>query len=431
MEKGMTTPKIEIVPDRGLIDEPVSIRLSGFESGQHITVRAQMSEHWRSWATFVADQSGKVDLAMQKPVSGSYDETDVMGLIWSMSMDIPGDGPRSALFGPTTLEPVRITFTAETDGGTITQAVLERLYIYPEVTRQELRQNGLFGILFVPPGAGPHPVVILLSGSGGGLQEQRAALFASRGYAALALAYFNYETLPAELVEIPLEYFETAIQWLQTQEVIDGDRIAAAGWSRGGELSLLLGATFPQIKVIIAYVPSAVAWGGISAKSEGTRAAAWTHRGKAIPYLPAVDTDNLAEDFAELVRKGEPLPLAPKYLASLDDTTAVEAAIIPVEKTNGAILLISGEDDQMWPSAKFSQMIMDWLDQHNFPHRYRHLSYEGAGHTIGTPYVPTTIHAAFHPVRKHIMSFGGTAKGNAHAMTDSWQQVLRFLEETL
>ena len=55
----------------------------------------------------------------------------------------------------------------------------------------------------------------VLGGSGGGLPQGLAALLASHGYVALALAYFSYEHLPAELVSIPLEYFETGMRWLQ------------------------------------------------------------------------------------------------------------------------------------------------------------------------------------------------------------------------
>src|SRR5947199_123091 len=79
----------------------------------------------------------------------------------------------------------------------------------------------------------------------------------------MALAYFNYEGLPQDLIEIPLEYFETAIGWLQRRPDLDGDRIAVSGTSRGGELVLLLGATFPAVKAVIAYVPSGIVHGGI------------------------------------------------------------------------------------------------------------------------------------------------------------------------
>ncbi len=45
-----------------------------------------------------------------------------------------------------------------------------------------------------------------------GLWEHAAALLASHGYAALALAYFGVEDVPKDLINIPLEYFGTALR---------------------------------------------------------------------------------------------------------------------------------------------------------------------------------------------------------------------------
>jgi hypothetical protein len=39
---------------------------------------------------------------------------------------------------------------------------------------------------------------------------------------------------------------------------------------------------------------------------------------------------------------------APFYLSQLRDAQAVERATIPVERTRGPILIVSGTDDQMW-----------------------------------------------------------------------------------
>ncbi len=74
----------------------------------------------------------------------------------------------------------------------------------------------------------------------------------------LALAYFGLENLPPELYEIPLEYLETAIRWMSNQPTVNADRLAVVGGSRGGELALLLGATFPKLRAVVACVPSGV-----------------------------------------------------------------------------------------------------------------------------------------------------------------------------
>lgn len=63
-------------------------------------------------------------------------------------------------------------------------------------------------------GGGPVPAVIDLFGAAGGLVEYRAALLASRGIMALALAYFRYDDLPKTMNELEVDYVEEAVQWL-------------------------------------------------------------------------------------------------------------------------------------------------------------------------------------------------------------------------
>jgi dienelactone hydrolase len=51
---------------------------------------------------------------------------------------------------------------------------------------------------------------------------------------------------------------------LKRHPMVDAVRVAAVGNSKGGELALLLGATYPQdVKAVVGYAPSAVVWEGI------------------------------------------------------------------------------------------------------------------------------------------------------------------------
>jgi hypothetical protein len=95
--------------------------------------------------------------------------------------------------------------------GTRAELTFERHVAGPGVTRHPIRSDGIVGTLFLPPGDGPHPAVIVLNGGGGGIDEYRGAILASHGYAALNLGYSATEGLPRGLVNIPLEYFESAI----------------------------------------------------------------------------------------------------------------------------------------------------------------------------------------------------------------------------
>lgn len=420
-------PQLIITPATAQIDEPLTIRLSGVEPGQSVSFQAstfdQGGQILASSAVFMADSEGCIDLGRCKPLSGSYDWVDAMGLIFTME---PTDEPMKAKlpvqFG---LEPMVVTFTAESGGKMIAKQSVERIWMAKGVERVEVRDQGLHGVFFIPPGAEPHPAIVLVSGSGGGLNENRAAMFASHGYAALALAYFAYEDLPKDLFEIPLEYFETSIHWLQQHPKVDGTRLAISGGSRGGELSLLLGVTFHEFKTVIAYVPSSLIWGGFGSGGNPDEAA-WTFRGNPISYVTHKPGTEV-----ELENPDDPIPLTPEFLEAMKDNDSVPEAAIPVERINGAVLLISGEDDQMWPSALFSRMVMSRLDQHHFSHPYQHLNYPRTGHAIGAPYIPLTPSHAIHPIDGKDYAYGGMPEGQAFAVRDSWGKVLQFLDENL
>ncbi|MGH2517644.1 MAG: acyl-CoA thioesterase/BAAT N-terminal domain-containing protein, partial [Ktedonobacterales bacterium] len=237
------------ISNPALVDEPLHIQVAGLAPGQEVTVAAHMVDGagrgWSSSATCMADEAGAVDLATAVPLAGSYEGADAMGLFWAMAPDATED--EIAPFTLRGLEPLDATLTATVEGEPVACAAVERRWLAPGVTRTEVRERGLVGVFFQPGGSRPHPAVLALGGSSGGLREHQAALLASHGVAALALAYFGVEGLPARLANIPLEYFATALEWLAGQRAVRSERIAALGISRGAELALLLGSTYPRI----------------------------------------------------------------------------------------------------------------------------------------------------------------------------------------
>jgi dienelactone hydrolase len=127
----------------------------------------------------------------------------------------------------------------------------------------------------------------------------------------------------------------------------------------------------------------------------------------------------------------DPLSAAPLYLANLADAAAVEACGIPVERIGGPVLLISGEDDALWPSALMGEMALERLRRAAHPYPDAHLRYPGAGHLIGYPYLPTTVSVRRHPALGRALAYGGTPVGAAGATADAWPRVLAFLRDTL
>ena len=325
-------------------------------------------------------------------------------------------------------KPYQIIFTVKQKEIPDTSQTVWRSWLKRGVTRFLVNGDGLHGVLFMPSGKGPFPGIMILTGSGGGANERTAALWANHGYAAFALAYFAYDGCPAYLGEIPLEYFDKGFQWLAKNPRIDGNRLAVSGASHGGELSLLLGATFPMIKAVIAYVPSSVCWGGFG-NEEANCKASWTYQGKAVPYIKGwEEIDNKA------IYGGNPIPpiaLTPGFVYSMKKEEQVDAATIRVEKTQGAVMLISAEDDQMWPSTLFSNRVMSRLKKFNFSQPYEHLSYPNAGHAISIPYSPLSPKAIIHPIDHELYDLGGKPEQQAYATENSWKKAQTFLKSNL
>ena len=385
-------PRIDISPISALVDTPVTLQLTGFPPQQDVSLAATVSSTvgvYRSSALFRSDAQGMVDVSTQAPLSGTYSAPGVMGLFWSMA-STPGTGtslPPSRVFE--VVSPWAMTLTATVAGTTVASVTLDRRFVDSAVTRTPVRDNGLIGTLFLPESPGPHPGVLSWGGSSGGYSETQAALLASHGYAALSLAYFGIPPLPENLLNIPLEYFETAIGWMQAQEEVNSDRLAVIGTSRGGELALLVGATFPQIKAVVGYVPSGVLWPGNDATGRHQPGPAWTYRRTPLPFVTTA-TSYFSTQYAD------PADLA--------------RATIPVEKINGPVLLISGEDDALWPSTKLAQIAMDRLSQYQHAYPDRHLHYAGAGHLISEPYLPTTaLTSYYNPAVNATLNVGGNA----------------------
>ena len=420
-------PKLEIQPTDALIDAPVSIQLTGLLAEQQVTLCAEMANYlgctWASQATFVADQHGCVDVADQRPIAGTYKQPDAMGLFWSMT-PIRGAEPEGIY--PTSVASLHVRFTAEVNGSVIASGQVDRWLMAPNVSRTEVRDEGLVATLFRPRDSGTHPTVIVVGGSGGGLWEAPAALLASHGFVTLAFAYFGIDPLPPGLREIPLEYFGKGIRWLQRQEGVQPQPLGVLGQSRGGELALLLGATFPEIGAVVAYVPSGVLWMGIQLGDAARTQAvpAWTFDGRPIPFMRR-GIDAAAVDWTH-----QPVALSPGYCAALQDSEIVEHATIPVERSRGPILMISGQEDHM-SSPKLAEIAEQRAKHYNFSFDVEHLSYPDAGHLLTLPYLPTTIRQSCHPIRHVDVDFGGTPAGDAFARADSWPKVLKFLQKNL
>ena len=400
---GQQAPRLEITPDDVLLDETVRIVLTGAPADTDVTIRADGRGVFESSAKYRSDAQGRVEIA------------DASRLFWSATRKPGATAP-----GPAPSQPW--VFTAEIDGKTIATRTVTRRVLAANVRTVPVREHGLVGTAYYPAESGKHPAMIVVAGATGGVPAPAAhpAGLASHGYVVLALAYFNAEGLPPLIKNIPLEYFKTAVDWLKSQPLVDPDRVGILGTSRGAELALLLGATYPtSLRVIVGNVPGGVVWPGMSDDSDDP---AWTLNGKPFPQVPM--------NFTEADQK---LSGRERFLKRLQNTEAVRRAEIPVERIRAPLLMFSAKDDQAWPSDVFAERIVRRLKEHKFAFPVEHYSYENAGHGITRPHVPTgnVREVTIHPVSKRPNMFGGTPEGQALANADSWTKLLAFLEKHL
>jgi hypothetical protein len=276
-----------------------------------------------------------------------------------------------------------------------------------------VRDDGLVATWYPPASGKRGPVILALGGSEGGEQggKRIGAALAAHGFGVLSLAYFKADGLPAQLQEIPLEYFAKAIAWLQHQPLADPDRIGLYGISKGGEAALLIASRQPEIRAVVAAVPSSVVWQGINFANYADIKSSFSLNGQPVPYLP-YDTGAPFTGVLDL------------YQRSLKLAAAHPDAAIPVERIRGAVLLLSAQGDTLWPSTEMSNQVMARLDAHHFRYPHRHIAYPDAGHGGVAPAVPGGSNSGYN-------SLGGTEAGNAAAHADAWAQTLAFFDRSL
>jgi dienelactone hydrolase len=412
-----------VTPEVGLIDGPLHVLVRNLPPRAEVTIRASLRDDsattWNSCATYRADDQGAVDLARHAPISGFYAGVDEEGLITSLrtAPDRPG-----RTFDNSSLTPLLINFVVEAGGRELARAAAHRLYVAAGVEVTTLREGGLSGLFFQPPGDQTRPGVLVLGGSSGKLvfASQAAALLAAHGFPSLALAYFGAEGLPSDLVEIPIDYFSAAMTWLTSQAGVNAEALGVIGRSRGAELALLLGSRFQQIRSVVAYCPSSVVWNGLR-NNRLTDLPAWRGSDGAIPFASL--TGRELADLRSRTFQAAPIVLTPLFEAALERPMPKES-IIAVEQINGPILLVSGEDDRMWPSARMGAQIVERLVTGRHRFAVVHRRYAQAGHLMRTPGVPTTT-------LRNTFEYGGVPSAQAAANRAAWIETIAFLRASL
>jgi len=411
--------ELEVSPEEAPIDAPIQIRARGLEPGETVIVRASTTDAsdvtFSSWARFVANEAGQLDLSREAPLEGTYTGIDASGVLWSMS------GPGGEHFVTSSRWHERqVRLTVETPRGVLSRTLIRR-YPWRETTREQIAEPGLVAELTVPDLEGPLPVVIALAGWGDGPIPLTAALLASKGYAVLNVGFHHWEGTPELLVEIPIETVINAIDWVAEDDRLDASRIGLYGTSKGAELALVAAVHHARVKAIAAWVPSSVVFSGIDFRNSQP-GSSWTSGGQPLPWAPArPGLHEVRNSLRFLMRR--PLIFGPSYTKAL--AQAPEEAVIAVEQIDAPILLVSGSDDQVWPSSLMSNQIVARRRSKLQDARVTNLVFDGAGHGITYNLWPSG------GKRTGMFFRGGQATVDHHSGQVAWSATLRFFDQHL
>jgi dienelactone hydrolase len=421
-----TGPQITARPDGVSMAIPVQVTVDGLPAGDQVRVWARTYDRrgqlWESSGEFVTNGVGQVDLSTTASTGGTYTGVDPHGLFWSMRL--PDGLP--APFPVMNADDVVVLLGVDLAGVTVARTTLRRVVREPAGRVLPVAEAGLVGDLYLPPGAGVWPGVLLLGGAEGGRPDPAyASLLASEGYVVFGLAYFGVPGLPKTLTRIPLEYGLAAAQWLADRPEVAGDRIGVVGTAKGAEYALMLGSTEPsRFAAVVAHGPSDLVWPGLGAPP-GTQVSSWTRGGADVPFLRSSPTRGVSS-----AAPNQAIRSAYEQAVATASRWRLGIARIPVEQIAAPVLFTSGDADGMWPSTAQAQRALESIIKAGNPHGSALLDFPGAGHLVGgvpdMPITRTTI-----PYGPVTVAAGGDPAATAAAVRSTFSATVELLRKAM
>ncbi|XP_052269224.1 acyl-coenzyme A amino acid N-acyltransferase 1-like isoform X2 [Dreissena polymorpha] len=410
------TPLLTVNPKRHLlVDDKLSISISGLKGREKITVHAHMEEDdkkFESFGWFEVGYDGQVDLTKSASCGGTYEGVSSMGLFWSM-VPCPGQMDGIRLMKKNIETPFKTVLSVhegyqsldqlrESAGEILCSTEIERFYKAQAVKKVEVTDGRLRGMLYLPPGPGPYPGVIDLFGTVGGIVEFRSALLASRGIASFALPYFRYKDLPASLDEIDLDYFMEAIDYLLKRDDIIQNGVGVVGVSKGGDIALMMATHNPKVRAVVNI--------------------------NGCTFCASYPMKYSGGDIPEVRLNMEKMELIDGRFATKSTLDYTPDDIFKVWKHDAKVLNILSEDDMCSP--KECIRLLHSLYPSKKVHNCIVAAYKGAGHLVEPPYTPLCSYS-YHKTFDIFMWWGGKPADHAFAQEDSWWRILELFHEQL
>ncbi|MDQ6525983.1 alpha/beta fold hydrolase [Nocardioides sp. LHD-245] len=241
---------------------------------------------------------------------------------------------------------------------------------------------------------------LVLGGSSGRVDEQRARLLAEQGVLAESIQWFGGPEQHDGPWEIPLETFAARAEALAT----DCDRVVLVGLSFGAEAALATASlTEAPVDGVAAFAPSDIVWAGVA--GDGRQTSHWTLDGAPVPFVR----------FVPWKPRTDPPAYRDLYVRSRAAAPEeVAAASLPVERIPD-VLLVAGDDDQVWPSREQAEEIVLRRARHGCATAL--VADPEAGHRVVLP--GEAVVEAGQRMRR-----GGTEDANRRLGTAAWPALL-------
>ncbi|XP_076058757.1 acyl-coenzyme A thioesterase 1-like [Oratosquilla oratoria] len=427
-----------VTPENGLIDVLPRIKVEGLGAKEKVTLQLSTRDsddmEFSSFAHYVASPGGIISNMANISVGGRYQGVSPAGLMSSLKTtpDVYVDNPilKYKRLGKTNVTtPLNYTLTVLpghlTEGDlyserrlpkSLATTTFSRTFMAPGVKRIPVEGEKIEGTLFLPAGHGPHPAVLDVFGTEGGLIEQRAAMLASRGFASLGLAYMNYKHLPYRPTSLPLEYFDGAVDYLQNHEHCQKGAMGILGSSKGCDFAIILASRRKEVKAIVTI-------NGTSANFN----ISLTFKGEDI--FPIYDGN------FEIKRRPDDFS---QCLLPEDSYTPDHPLSLPVEDIADdceALLITSDRDGFLTYRAGVA--LLERARLRGKDNIYT-LCLPGAGHVLDVPYLPHIPYTTIKPSNYQgdvkslpVFWFGGNYYDSARATETFWRYTLNHFSKKL
>lgn len=291
------------------------------------------------------------------------------------------------------------------------------LSLYPKkINGVEVRvidEDTFQGFHLIPEKKTHKGVVVCYGGSEGSPNFEEAQRLAKEGYETLAVFMFGMKNQQKTLVKIPLEQFEDVLKYVNKN--IEGKTpITVLAASKGAEYALNLATKYDEISNLVLIAPSAYTFAGLDFDNYGS---SWTWKGKEIEYVDIKNSSFLTfiKNIIVPIIIKSPVQYKAIYDNAAEQDLERTRKLIPAQNIKANILMIVGEDDQMWGSYEMAKIIQSYNKNAIIS------SHKNAGHIFEGNGVLNTPNMR--------IRLGGTSDGNKKAKLEEEKVINNFLNQ--